>query len=314
MKVLPVTTAIFFKVDAPVYKAHVDTLWQVHQGDPKLLSLSEDIAATVRVVVTNGFVGMTGEEMARFPQLGLICAVGTGYEKIDLVAARDRGIRVTHAAGTNAVAVAEHALALLLSIVRDIPGYNASAKDGTWRGDISPRPIVNGKKLGILGMGDIGQRIARAAAAFDMTVSYVATAPKPHLSYAFKATAMELAETVDFLVCAVPGGVETRHMVNADVLHALEPGGYLVNVGRGSVVDTNAVIDALTSRTIAGAALDVFEDEPDIPEALRKLHNVVLTPHIAGIAPEVQHLSAILLVKNIQAFLSGQPLVSPVPA
>jgi lactate dehydrogenase-like 2-hydroxyacid dehydrogenase len=314
MKVQPVTTEIFFKIDAPVYKAHVEPLWPVHQGDPQLSTLRDDLAATIRVVVTNGVVGMTGAEMARFPTLELICAVGTGYETIDVAAARDRGIRVTHAAGTNAVAVAEHAVALLLAAVRNIPGYDASAKGGTWRGDISPRPIVNGKKLGILGMGDIGQRIARSAAAFDMPVSYVATAPKPHLPYAFKATVMELAETVDFLICAVPGGVETRHMINADVLRALGPGGYLVNVGRGSVVDTNALIDALNTRTLAGAALDVFEDEPEIPEALRRLRNVVLTPHIAGIAPEVQQLSAVLLGKNIRAFLAGEPLVSPVPA
>lgn len=147
-----------------------------------------------------------------------------------------------------------------------------------------------------------------------MAISYLATAPKPSLPYAFKATALELARSSDYVICAVPGGAGTHHMVDEHVLTALGPSGYIVNVGRGSVVDTEALINALERGVIAGAALDVFESEPNLPANLRSLGNVILTPHVAGVAPEVQEISADRMRRNIRAFLAGEPLFSPVHA
>ena len=220
---------------------------------------------------------------------------------------------VTHAAGTNAPVVADHALALLLAIVRAIPDYSASVKAGDWCGTIQSRPMLTNKKLGILGLGDIGARIAKRAEAFDLHISYVATRPKPQYTWTYVPTVMELPEKVDFLISAAPGGVATFHMINRGVLRALGPDGFLVNVGRGSVVDTEALIEALSNKTIAGAALDVFEEEPVICPELRNLSNIVFTPHIGGIAHEVQQRSADLMLGNIEAFFAGSKILSPVP-
>lgn len=305
------TTDIFFKIEVPFYQRKLESEYVIYAGSGTLLPA--DISRRIRIVVTSGFAGFTEVEMDKFPALGLICTIGTGYENVDLQAARERGIRVTHAAGANAVAVADHAFALLLSLVRRIPDYNTSTKANLWKGDIPPQPLISGKRLGIMGMGDIGNLIARRAAGFDMAISYLATAPKPALPYTFRPTALELAGSSDFLICAVPGGDATYHMVDRHVLAALGPRGYLVNVGRGSVVDTEALVDALERGGIAGAALDVFESEPELPANLRALGNVILTPHIGGVAPEVQEISADRMYRNIRAFLAGEPLVSPVP-
>jgi lactate dehydrogenase-like 2-hydroxyacid dehydrogenase len=251
--------------------------------------------------------------MEALPALSLICCVGTGFENVDVAAARERGIVVVHGAGTNAGAVADHAFALLLAVMRDILRFDASARHGDWRGGLRPRPIPSGKRLGMIGMGGIGERVARRAAAFDMAVSYHTRTPRPNLPWRHFTSALALAEAVDCLIVAAPGGAQTHHMIDAAVLRALGPNGFLVNVGRGSIVDTAALVEALRAGTIAGAALDVFEEEPMIPEDLRTMPNIVLTPHVAAFAPEVQGEGALLLRRNIELFLSGQPVLTPVP-
>ncbi|WP_342358461.1 NAD(P)-dependent oxidoreductase [Terrarubrum flagellatum] len=304
---------ILIKVDAPVFRADLGRDFAIHDFDLKREIPGADILKRARILITSGSAGCTREEMDALPSLGLICCVGTGFEKVDLDAARGRGVVVTHGAGVNAAAVADHAFALLLSIVRNIPAYHASAVAGEWRGAMKTRPMLGGKKIGIVGMGGIGTRVARRAEGFEMEVSYLATKPKPELPWTFKSTAVELASGADFLVVAAPGGAGTFHMIDAAALKALGPQGFLVNVGRGSVVDTKALIEALASGGIAGAALDVFEGEPDIPAELRSLPNVVLTPHVGGAAPEVQSLGAQLMRKNIELFLGGKPVATPVP-
>lgn len=308
---MPQHVAINIRTEA--YHRLLGAHYTLHDCTAGYAHLTDEERAATRVLVTAGFKGATGAEMDELPNLGLICCVGTGYEGIDVQAAIARGIRVSHGAGVNAGAVADHTMALLLAAVRAIPHQDRLTRSGAWNYTETPRPLVSRKTMGIFGMGGIGQALARRAAAFDMPVLYHSRTPKAELPYGYVASLKELAERSDYLVACVPGGPATQHAVNAEVLRALGPRGYLVNVGRGSAVDTDALIAALQSGEIAGAGLDVFESEPEVPAALTALENVVLTPHMAGNAPEVQEMAADLIRDNIAAFGAGQPLVSPVP-
>lgn len=304
---------ILFKHEAPRHRVNFAPDFTLLDFDLSAGAPDEAVRKEARILVTSGFIGVTREEIAALPALALICTIGTGYEKVDLEAAFARGIRVTHAAGMNAPSVADHAFALLLAAVRNIPVYDASTRAGKWREDLPQRPMAGGKKIGIIGMGGIGMGIARRAEGFDMEVSYMSRTAKADLPWRFFGDVADLARHVDFLVSAVPGGQSTHHMIDRRVLEALGKDGFLVNVGRGSVVHTDDLISALRDGVIAGAGLDVFEDEPNIPEALRRMTNVVLSPHVGGAAPEVQVLGVQLMRRNIEAFLAGQPLISPIP-
>ncbi|WP_424811426.1 2-hydroxyacid dehydrogenase [Roseococcus sp. YIM B11640] len=267
----------------------------------------------VRAVLTNGATGLTAAEMDALPNLSIITCMAAGHENVDLRAARARGIPVTHGPSTNDISVADHTLALLLSTVRRIPQADGAVRRGAWMASREPRPIVFGKKLGILGLGNIGRQIAeRANRGFDMEIAYHNRAPRPEIPYAYMPSVTELAEWADFLVIAAPGGAGTRHLVDASVLHALGRGGYLVNIGRGSIVDSEALAAALKGGTIAGAALDVVDGEPEVPASLLEAPNLVITPHIAGRSPEAMMATANLLIANLDAHFAGEPLKTPV--
>ncbi|WHS57964.1 2-hydroxyacid dehydrogenase [Pseudomonas sp. G2-4] len=263
-------------------------------------------------VLTRGPLGLTAEEIAALPNLRIICVIGAGYEQVDLQAASNRGIAVTNGAGVNASSVADHAMALLLGLVRDIPRSDAALRRGEWpRGT---RPSLAGKRLGILGLGAVGMAVAkRAALGFDMSVSYHNRRVRNDVPYTFCATPTELARVSDFLIIATPGGLDTRQLITKQALDALGPKGFLVNIARASVVATSDLISALEQRRIAGAALDVFDHEPEVPEALKNLPNVVLTPHVAGLSPEATRSTVELVGQNLSAFFSGKPLLTPVP-
>ncbi|WP_194787663.1 2-hydroxyacid dehydrogenase [Pseudomonas sp. UFMG81] len=270
-------------------------------------------AGEIDAVLTRGPLGLTASEIDQLLQLQIICVIGAGYEQVDLAAAAARGITVTNGAGANAGAVADHAMALLLALVRDIPRADASTRRGEWNRVISPS--VSGKRLGIIGLGAVGQAIARRAAqGFDMNVSYHSRTPRTDQPYTWYDSPLHLADAVDFLVVATPGGNGTRHLVDGQVLEALGTEGYLVNIARASVVDTQALVAALQQGLIAGAALDVFDDEPAVPDALKALGNTVLTPHVAGQSPEAARDTVTLVLRNLQAFFNGQPVLTPVRA
>lgn len=272
-----------------------------------------ELGGAIRAVLTNGSTGLRADEIATLTRLEIICALGAGYENIDLAAACARGIVVTNGAGTNDASVADHAMALLMSVVRGIPQADLAVRRGGWAGLRQMRPMLFGKKLGILGLGNIGNQIARRAhQGFDMQVAYHNRKPRGDSAYLYFATPSALADWSDFLIVAMPGGAGTRHMVDADVLTALGPGGFLVNIARGSVVDTTALIACLKSEKIAGAALDVVEGEPDIPRELLQLANVVLTPHIAGRSPEAVAATTTLALENLTAHLEGRSVLTPV--
>ena len=273
---------------------------------------------TVRAVLTNGRGGLSGDEMALLPNLEIVCATGAGYEAVDLDAARRRGIAVANCPDANAPAVADTAMMLLMAATRHLLQADRFVRAGGWQeGWRIDTPTIWGKRLGILGLGKIGSRIAhRAARGFDMAVGYHNRAPVAGSPYRYFQSLVELAAWTDFLIAAAPGGAGTRHLVNAEVLAALGPTGYLVNVGRGTVVDTAALIDALRAKRIAGAGLDVLEGEPAVPPVLQELlpfDNVIVTPHVAGRAPESRAAATALILGNLNAHFAGQPLPSPVP-
>ena len=285
-----------------------------HQGYELILaptpaSRAEAIArhgARIDAVLTRGPLGLHADEMAALPLLRIICVIGA------LQAASNLGITVTFGAGANASSVADHAMALLLSVVRGIPQADASIRRNEW---IKVRqPSLSGKRMGIIGLGAIGAAIAkRADHGFDMSISYHSRQPHPDSPYTYCASVLELASQVDFLVVATPGGSATYHLVDAPVLDALGADGYLINIARGSVVDTDALIDALATGKIAGAGLDVFEDEPLVPAPLKTLGNVVMTPHVAGQSPDAVEATVQLVVDNLRAFHAGKPVLTPVP-
>ncbi|WP_248797436.1 2-hydroxyacid dehydrogenase [Pseudomonas sp. MWU13-2105] len=265
----------------------------------------------INAVLTRGPLGLFADEMAALPKLEIICVIGAGYEKVDLHAAAQRGIVVTNGAGANASSVADHAMALLLSLVRDIPRADASVRRGEWRKLM--RPSLGGKRLGILGMGAVGQAIAqRAALGFGMTVSYHNRRPRTDIDYHYCATTTELALASDYLIIATPGGASTDGLIGRQALEALGPQGFLVNIARASVVVTADLITALQQGRLAGAALDVFDDEPKVPEVLKGLDNVVLTPHVAGLSPEASEATVALVAENLLAYFSGKPVLTPI--
>ena len=271
--------------------------------------------AQINAVLTRGPLGFYADEIAALPHLEIICVIGAGYEHVDLEAAKARNITVTNGAGVNAPSVADHALALLLalllSLVRDIPRADASVRRGEWRKVM--RPSLAGKRLGILGLGAVGMAIAkRAALGFDMSVSYHNRQPRNDVPYAYCASPVELASASDFFIVATPGGAGTRQLVDKQVLDALGPHGFIVNIARASVISTADLIEALEQNRIAGAALDVFDDEPHVPDALKALSNVVLTPHVAGLSPEALQGTVQLVADNLLAYFAGQPVLTPV--
>ncbi|ONE27633.1 hydroxyacid dehydrogenase, partial [Burkholderia pseudomallei] len=215
--------------------------------------------AAVQAVLTNGTTGLFADEIARLPTLEFVAALGAGYENIALDDARSRGITVVNGAGTNDDCVADHAFALLLAAVRAVPKLDAACRAGVWRDALPMRPNMSGKKLGIVGLGNIGQKIARRAAGFDLEIGYHNRRPREGAAYRYFAGLDALAHWADFLVVATPGGAATHHLIDARILDALGERGFLVNVSRGSVVDTAALADALREGRVAGAGLDVYE-------------------------------------------------------
>lgn len=284
---------------------------RLHETDPAAFAA---VAPRIRAIAASGESRVREELIAQLPALEIISVMGVGYDGIEVAAAKARGVVVTHTPDVLNDEVADLAIALMLAVARQIPQADRYVRDGRWPS--GPMPLarkVSGARLGLVGMGRIGQAIAHRAQAFGMSIAYTARGAKPDLPHRFFATPAALAAEVDFLVVITPGGAATRKLVDASVLKALGPRGYLVNVARGSVVDEAALIDVLSRGELAGAGLDVFENEPNVPEALRALPNVVLTPHIGSATGQTRQAMADLAFGNLVARLEGRPLLSPVP-
>ena len=262
----------------------------------------------VSAIVTNGSTGLTAAQMARLPALEIVSAFGAGYENVDVAAAARRGIVVTHAPGANASTVADHAIGFMLALARGYAPLTEAVRIGRWRNARAERPTLTGATLGIVGMGRIGRLIATRASAFSMTIGYHTRHPHADVAYRHSSDLRQLAAASDFLVIACPGGAATRHLVDRAVLRALGPEGYVVNISRGSVLDTSALIDALREHDIAGAGLDVIEGEPDVPVALLHCDDVLLTPHIAGRSPASLAAQRSALLASLAQHFSGAPV------
>jgi lactate dehydrogenase-like 2-hydroxyacid dehydrogenase len=279
--------------------------------------LAAAAARRVRAVITMGTVDTSAAAMAALPALGIVACLGSGYEGVDLAAARERGIAVTHSPGANASAVADLAIGLMIATVRRFPEGQAFLRNGEWRGNFAHRmPIargLTGRRLGVLGLGAIGARIAQRAVALEMEVGYHNRRRREDVSHAWFPSLLALAQWADVLAVAVRAGADTRHLVNAGVLAALGRDGHVVNIARGSVVDEAALVAALRAGVIAGAGLDVYEHEPDVPEALLALPNVVLLPHMGGGTREAQAAMEDRVWANLDAFFAGRPVCDPVP-
>jgi D-3-phosphoglycerate dehydrogenase len=202
---------------------------------------------------------------------------------------------------------------MMLCVMRGLLGADHIVRSGGWAGGRHLRPTVNGKRLGIIGLGQIGRGVARRALGFDMTVAYHNRRRVSDLAYTYYDDPVSLAWASDILVVTAPGGPATRHMVGQKLLEALGPSGFLINVGRGSIVDTEALVEALHDGTIAGAALDVLEGEPEVAKAVLEAPNLLLTPHIAGRSPEANAASLQRICDNLERHFSGRPPITPVP-
>ena len=271
----------------------------------------EKRAAAIRAVVTGGHIGCPKELMVALPALGIIAINGVGVDKVDLSLARARGVRVVRTPGVLADDVADLAVGLVIGLLRGIPAADAFVRRGEWeKGGWPLARKVSGRRFGILGLGEIGSAIASRLAPFG-PVAYSGPRRKP-VPYPFHAGVLELARASDVLVISCPANESTQHLVGASVIDALGSQGYLVNVARGSIVDQGALTAALAAGRLQGAALDVFEDEPHVPGALLASNRVVLTPHIASATVEVRAEMADLILRNLDAFMSGTPLAAPV--
>jgi lactate dehydrogenase-like 2-hydroxyacid dehydrogenase len=264
-------------------------------------------AAQVRAVVTSGSVGCPVALMHTLPALGVIAINGVGLDKVNLEVARQLGIAVGSTPGALSEDVADLAVGLTIALLRDIPASDAYVRSGAWpRGE---RPLgrkVSGRRFGVLGLGQIGFAIAQRLAPFG-PVSWTGPRAKP-VAWPRHPDVLCLARASDVLVVACPANAATRHLVNNQVIEALGPDGYIVNISRGAVVDEAALAAALAGGRLAGAALDVFENEPHVPESLRQLPNTVLTPHVASATHETRKRMADLVLANLDAFLEGKPL------
>lgn len=265
--------------------------------------------AEVRAVVGTGMSRIPAALIEALPKLGLIAINGVGYDGVDLAAVRTRGVAVTTTPDVLTDDVADQAIALMLAAQRRIAANDRAVREGRWSVPLARR--ASGRTVGIFGLGRIGRAIAARAAPFAGEVIYASRRVHDDVPWRHVADIAALATASDVLILAAAATGETERVVDAGVLHALGSDGVLVNVARGSLVDEAALVDALRDGTIAGAGLDVFAEEPHVPEALLGMDQVVLAPHQASATVETRAAMAGLVVDNLEAFFAGRPLVTP---
>jgi len=267
-------------------------------------------------MITAGGRPLGGGAMDLFPSLGAIICYGTGYDGIDLDAARERGIVVGHSPGANASSVADIAITLMLAATRRLVVADNYVRSGDWAASkpspmMRPQAGMRGRRVGVYGMGEIGRKIAARAASFETEVGYFSRS-RHDVPYPYFPSLEALADWCSILMIAVRAGAETHKAVNADIFRRLGADGHVINIARGSVIDEAALAAALADGSIAGAGLDVHEKEPRAADALTVLPNVVLTPHIGGHTLESHMAMQDCVIANLEAFFAGRPLAYPV--
>ena len=289
--------------------------WVLPESSAEREAFLADNGADVTAVVTSGRTGVDAELMKALPNLGAVINFGVGYDTTDIEAAGARGIGVSNTPDVLTDCVADTALGLLIDTLRQFSASDRYVRAGRWpaEGNYPLTRQVSNTRVGIIGLGRIGTAIAKRLSAFGCTISYHNRHQVTDSPYAYAASPVELASNVDVLVVAAAGGGGTRGLVSREVLDALGPQGYLINIARGSVVDQDALVEALLAGRLAGAGLDVFTDEPQVPEALFALDNVVLLPHVASGTVETRAAMEALTLRNLDSFLDTGELVTPVP-
>ena len=285
----------------------VHRLWEAPERD----ALLKKIGSNVKAIATNGALGASGSLINALPNLEIIALYGVGVDAIDLSLAKKRGIPVTTTPDVLTEDVADMALALLLATARRIVVGDQYVRTGQWaRGEMVLTRRVNGKRVGILGLGRVGKALAKRLEALNMKISYT-NRKELDVPYAYYRDLVKMAGDVDFLVVTAAGGDATRKIVNRPVLEALGPKGILINVSRGSIVDEKALIHAIKEGNLGGAGLDVFASEPNVPEELKSMPNVVLQPHHASGTIETRSAMGDLVARNLEAHFAGKPLLTP---
>ena len=303
---------------APLYQPCMDRLeadftvhklWQAKDRDAMLA----DVGSRARGMQAGGASIVPGSLIESLPKLEIISVFGVGYDGIDVAAAKRRGITVTNTPDVLNDCVADLAMGLTIAAARRLSEGDRYVRAGKWlKGPMPLATRVSGKRLGIVGFGRIGQTIAKRASGFDMQIAYHSRRPVADAPFKHYPSLVDLAKNSDFLVVITPGGKETFHLINEEVMRALGPKGILVNVARGSVVDEKALVKVLQEAALGGAGLDVFEDEPKVPEALFAMDNVVLAPHVGSATHETRTAMGNLCVDNLVLHFGGKPVLTKV--
>ncbi|HEX9489555.1 MAG TPA: 2-hydroxyacid dehydrogenase [Stellaceae bacterium] len=286
----------------------VHRLWQAKHRS----AFFAEIRDRVRAIATGAYP-VDAELMSELPKTEVIATQSVGIDHIDLAAAKKRGIAVANTPDVLTEDVADIGMSLVLAVARRLVIADRHVRSGAWlKGNLPLASKVGGATMGILGLGRIGLAIAKRAEAFGITVVYYGPREKPGLPYRRYANLAEMAAAVDYLMVSCPGGAATRNLVNAEVLAALGTKGVVINIARGSVIDEPALVKALQDGKVGGAGLDVFADEPRVPEALFAMENVVLLPHIGSATHATRAAMGQLVVDNLKAHFASKPLLTRV--
>ena len=287
----------------------------LHRGwpDDNLDKVLREAGPRIRGLAAGGTRRIDGAMMDLMPNLEIIANFGVGYDRVDAAEAARRGIMVTNTPDVLTEEVADLAVGLLIATVRQLPQVDRYVRAGKWlQKDYPLTATLRGRTVGIVGLGRIGKAIATRLQAFGLGIVYHGRRPQDDVPYKYYASLLDMAKDVDVLMIVIPGGDETKHLVNAEVLKALGPNGVLINVARGTVVDERALIEALRSKTILTAGLDVFEDEPRVPQELIDMDHVVLLPHVGSASVHTRNAMGQLVVDNLVSWFSGKGPLTPV--
>ncbi|KAK7255391.1 hypothetical protein RIF29_28800 [Crotalaria pallida] len=279
---------------------------------PQKAQLLAEHASSIRAVVGNSGNGADAELIDSLPKLEIVSSFSVGVDKIDLDKCKEKGIRVSNTPDVLTDEVADLTIGLILAVLRRICECDRYVRSGKWKlGNYKLTTKFSGKTVGIIGLGRIGSAVAKRAEAFNCSISYYSRSEKKDSKYKYYPSVVELASNCHVLVVACPLTEETHHIVNREVLNALGPKGILINIGRGKHVDEPELVSALLEGRVGGAGIDVFENEPHVPEELFGLENVVLLPHVGSATVETRTDMADLVLGNLEAHFLGKPLLTP---
>jgi len=300
----------------PLIEQQVDQFFTVHRlaKAKDRDALIKEIAPRVRAIATGGQYGVDAALMEKLPNLEIVANFGVGYDSVDVKWAATNGVVVTNTPDVLNDEVADTAVALLLQTVRQLPQAERYLRAGKWLEKPFPlSPSLRDRTVGVVGMGRIGKAIAKRLEAFDLPIVYHSRKKAADVPYQYYSDLVAMARDADVLIVIVPGGDATKNMINAEVLKALGPNGILINVSRGSVVDEPSLIEALRSKTILSAGLDVFAQEPNVPQELIEMDHVVLLPHVGSASHYTRRAMGQLVVDNLLSWAKGKGPLTPVP-